>query len=243
MSKSSSIFKFKQFDVINEKSAMKVNTDSVLLGAWADVRLTDKQIWDVGSGTGLIALMLSQRSNADVSAIEIENNAFDESISNFRNSKWSERIMTYHADICDVWQTLPKPQLIVSNPPFFDNDSTKIVSSDNNRAMARHEATLSFKMLIYIASQCLTDDGRLCLIAPFVRKEELEFEASMAKFFPCRITSVRTNSNKPFSRVLMSFSKTTTHCIYDEIAIYSDGSSYSVKFKQLVKDFYLNVND
>lgn len=243
MTKSNSIFKFKQFDIVNKESAMKVNTDGVLLGAWAPIEEYYTQVWDVGSGTGLIALMLAQRSNANISAIEIEKNAYEESILNFNKSKWAERIEGYHADICEICDILPKPNLIVSNPPFFDYKSNGLMSPNLGRAMARHESTLTLSALMRIASRCLDDNGKLSLIAPYERKEELEFEASICKMYPHHITNVRTVTGKQFKRVLMSFVKKPEYCYIDDLTIRYDAFNYNNKFKQLVKEFYLNVND
>ena len=162
-------FRFKQFAVLNDKTAMKVGTDGVLLGAWCDV-CEAKSVLDVGTGCGLIALMIAQR-NADcnIDCIDIDEGAIEEARINADNSPWSDRIHPFMSDfkqfICDK-----KYDLIVSNPPFFNNG---VLAPDKSRQNARHTVELSFEQLIHKAISLLSDKGKLCLISATDAEEEI----------------------------------------------------------------------
>ena len=171
------IFRFKEFEVRNCQSAMRVNTDGVLLGAWTPVSESTTQIWDVGGGTGLITLMLAQRCDAHITAIEIDSDSYKEMVENINASKWTERITTIHGDFSCVWKSIQKPQLIVSNPPYFTETKSGLKSIDTRRATARHEDSLNYLSLIKISSVVLPDNGLLCLISPADRESEIEFNA------------------------------------------------------------------
>ena len=158
-----SIFRFKQFSLQNEMSAMKVNTDSVLLGAWAKIPETAKTGLDIGSGTGILALMIAQRNtNIELSGVEIEPNAFEESDFNFKKSPWSQRLLAVNLPLQEF---VPKTKLdcIITNPPYFEND---LKNEDENKKTARHTDSLSFLELILFAENNLSKDGTFNLILP-----------------------------------------------------------------------------
>ena len=157
------VFRFKQFSVRNDKSAMKVGTDGVLLGAWADVKAANS-VLDIGTGTGLVALMMAQRCNANIDAIEIDADAFAEATLNFNESPWAERMKVIHDDFitfskdCDL-----RYDVIVSNPPYFIDS---LVCQEEKRKNARHTSSLSYENLIECAVKLLNDNGFICLITP-----------------------------------------------------------------------------
>ena len=154
-----SVFRFKRFELANEKSAMKIGTDGVLLGAWADVS-NARTAWDVGCGTGLITLMLAQRTdNMDIIGIEIDSDAAEESSANVRASEWSRRVRVVYDDVLKCYNELPVPDLIVSNPPFFKN---ALKAHGLARNSARHDDTLSYADLIRVASESLSVYGISC---------------------------------------------------------------------------------
>ncbi|MCY1722688.1 methyltransferase [Prolixibacteraceae bacterium Z1-6] len=230
-------FQFKQFTVRQEKAAMKVGTDGVLLGAWADVEKCDK-ILDVGTGTGLIALMLAQRSTAQITAIEIEENAAAEAKSNVADSDWSNRIDVQNASFQEFAKnSVLKYDLIVSNPPFFSNN---LKASNAPRNLARHNDSLSFLELITNALNLFDTNGRLAVILPVEPAEEFNKLACKNGLYLLRRTEVSPSVAKAVNRVLMEFTKKKTACKAACLPVYSkDGSDYSVEFKTLTKDFYL----
>lgn len=230
-------FKFKQFTVIQEQAAMKVGTDGVILGAWAVVGNYQK-ILDVGTGTGLIALMLAQRSNAEITAIEIEENAAAEANNNVSDSPWSNRIDVRNISFQEfVKVATSKYDLIVSNPPFFSND---FKTDCDKRNLARHNDSLPFSELVTCSVQLLNTSGRLAVILPVEEAKELEKLACESRLFLVRKTEVQPNPIKAVNRILMEFSKKETALVEDCLTVYNEnGSGYSEAHINLTKDFYL----
>ena len=157
-------FKFKQFSVNQDNCAMKVGTDGVLLGAWCDVE-SAKMVLDIGTGTGLIALMIAQRTDcALIDAVEIDKSAYVQASGNFKDSRWCGRIGVFNLDFKQyVDECNTKYDLIVSNPPYFENS---LKSSNLERTMARHTDSLSFDELLHGASMLLSESGIISLIVP-----------------------------------------------------------------------------
>ena len=232
-------FNFKQFSVHQEHCAMKVGTDGVLLGAWSNVDNAHR-ILDVGTGTGLIALMLAQRSKANIIAVDAEENACAQANINFNASQWNERLSMVHSKIQD-YQTDEKFDLIVSNPPYF----TGYYSSDDlSRDIARSaDALLSFEDLIASAKRLLIEKGRLSLILPADQHEKFVIFALENGFLLRRCTKVKTKIGKEPKRVLLEFvySKNEMELQLNELVIQSDdnGRVYTHDYIQLTKDFYL----
>ncbi len=166
------MFQFKQFSVAQDKTAMKIGTDGVLLGAWTPLDHHPNSILDIGAGTGVIALMLAQRSNAEtIDAIEIEPNAHEQCVENFESSPWGDRLFCYHADLVELIQEPEEHyDLIVSNPPFHNTD---IVGDKTSRTTARHTEDLPFQVLLLGAKTLLSTNGVFCCIIPFI--EETSF--------------------------------------------------------------------
>lgn len=229
-------FRFKQFELSNSLSAMKINTDGVLLGAWTDAT-GRKSILDVGTGTGIIAIMLAQRnSDALITAIDIDEYSAKEAAINAGNCPWKKRIKVAHTDF-KLLSTENKYDLIVSNPPYFDNG---IKATDVSRATARHNDTLDYAELISLSSEMLTDSGALSLIAPYSRLEDIMYSAELAKLFVSHQTDVYNKPSGSAIRVMIELSKEPSPKITDSIAIYADNGGYTAEYVELTKDFYMN---
>lgn len=229
-----STFRFKQFEIVNSLSAMKVGTDGVLLGAWADNDKTDR-ILDIGSGSGLISLMLAQRfPDARITGIEIDPQATAEARLNASNTAWQDRITFICNDFCE-WSTDEKFDMIVSNPPFFTNG---LKSPDSSRATARHAAGLSPASILDRASKMLDPDGVIAMIVPADMVDNLIFEATMHRLNPLKITNVTTRAGKPPRRALISF--TPKACaVASSIFTISGADGFTPEYRDLTHEFYL----
>lgn len=232
-------FQFKKFTVWHDKCAMKVGTDGVLLGAWADITHT-RRILDIGTGTGLIALMLAQRSQARVDAIDIDRDACLQACGNVKSSPFENRIQVYHTPLS---QYVPEENLlydlIVSNPPYFV-DSLKC--PDNKRRLARHTDTLPLLSLLHDSRHLLAADGRLALILPYDRKEALRESFRREGYFLSKETVVySTPSGKPIRLLLELSLIPVEQPVCSELTIELERHVYTEEFKQLVQDFYLKI--
>jgi tRNA1Val (adenine37-N6)-methyltransferase len=220
---------------------MKIGTDGVLLGAWCPIAHNPINILDIGAGTGIIALMLAQRSQAtQIDAIEIEDNAYEECVENFEYSPWSDRLFCFHAGIDELMDD-PEDEydLIVSNPPFYKDQND---SDDSARALARSENNLPFELLIEATHLLLSDEGIFATILP--RKEEEEFIKICAEYelFPNTILRVKGNINTEEVRSLIAFSRKKTTPTISTIAIEIARHSYTEAYKEIVRDFYLKMD-
>lgn len=236
-----SIFHFKQFSLSNSRSAMKVGTDGVLLGAWA--KLPDvmgvKRALDVGCGTGLIALMIAQRyHDAIIKCIDISNDAVEECKINILNSPFANRVEVSLSDF-RKFDDGQKYDLIVSNPPFF---TEQLQSPDKLRAVARHEDSLPLSTLIYRSISQLAPGGRLAMVLPTTRDEDVMFEAALIGLTPSRQCKVFSRENKPAIRTLWEFS-TGNNVMFEktQLLIQNSDGNYTEEYIALVKDFYLNL--
>lgn len=228
-------FEFKEFRIEQHKAAMKVGTDGVLLGAWASVN-NAQRILDVGTGTGLIALMLAQRSNAMIDAVEIDESACEEAKFNFEQSKWSDRLKVFQTDfqlfadlLCELYD------LIVSNPPFFVNS---LKTSNAALAVARHNDMLSFNQLVFGARKLLNSTGRLCVIIPFGSCVEFRESARLAGFYLRKQTSVIPKSGKAPKRVLLEFTLQPGYPTINDLAVLDKNGDYTDNYKKLTSPFY-----
>jgi tRNA1Val (adenine37-N6)-methyltransferase len=213
---------------------MKVGTDGVLLGAWTDCENAER-ILDVGTGSGLIALMLAQRSQTDIDAIDVDENAYKQSSVNFHNSIFSRRINNYHMDFRQ-YTTRKTYDLIVSNPPYFTNS---MQSPDKNRSTARHTHQLDFETLLRKSNQLLSDNGRLSIILPYESLIVIQEIAERNQLHLSRKTIVRPLENHPPKRVLLEFSKVISDTEENELFIEKSRRVYSDDYICLTKDFYL----
>nr|WP_319510741.1 methyltransferase [uncultured Draconibacterium sp.] len=230
-------FQFKQFRINQERSAMKVGIDGILLGAWADVR-DCKSILDIGTGTGLIALMLAQRSQAQITAIEIEKNAAKEAIENAAASPWKNRVEVTNVSIQKfAGETSSQFDLIVSNPPFFQNS---LKAGTQSRSLARHTDSLPYEILLKITSDLLTEEGRSAFIFPEAALKEIENLTQQNQLYVKRILMVAPNEKKAANRVLVEMSKKEFSTETGRLLIYNNDGSWSDTFKMLTRDYYLN---
>ncbi|MEI7830502.1 MAG: methyltransferase [Prolixibacteraceae bacterium] len=231
-------FQFKQFRIEQQRSALKVGTDGVLLGAWCNV--ADAQsILDVGTGTGLIALMLAQRTEAEIAAVEIDEDSCLDAQQNFQNSPWSERIQLYSGDF-NLFQTshADSYDLVVSNPPFFRQS---LKSAQSAVTVARHDVALSFVQLIAGSKKLLKASGRLAVIIPNEACDDFRETARLEGFYLCRKTTVIPKMGKSPKRLLLEFSVSQAYPEVGELVILEGKNKYSDEFVELTKEFYLNA--
>lgn len=219
---------------------MKVGTDGVLLGAWAPIHHEPYSILDIGAGTGLIALMLAQRSNAEqVDALEIDEKAYEEAVDNFENSPWSDRLFCFHAGL-DEFIEEPEDEydLIVSNPPFHTED---YLSGDEQRDVARFSASMPFEDLVEAADLLLSENGVLAVIIPY--KEEIKFIAlaNQYELYPVKITRVKGTPTTEIKRSLLAFSRHQVAPESDELVIEVGRHEYTNEYISLTKEFYVKM--
>ena len=234
---SNPFFTFKQFTIRHDRCAMKVGTDGVLLGAWADINHSHRML-DIGTGTGLITLMLAQRCpQASITAIDIDAEAVGQAQENVQSSPWADRIEVVLQDICNY----PADQCfdtIVSNPPYFI-DSLKC--PDNQRNTARHTDTLDAERLLSSVARLLSNDGRFSIILPAEQTDLLIHAACIQGLYPSRKTSVITRPGLPPKRILMEFQKKEKALQTDELIIELERHVYSEEYITLTRDFYLKM--
>tara|TARA_B100000809_G_scaffold3027_1_gene3368 strand:+ start:7427 stop:8128 length:702 start_codon:yes stop_codon:yes gene_type:complete len=228
-------FNFKQFSIQQNNTAMKVGTDGVLLGAWTTIR--EGNILDIGTGTGLIAIMLAQRSKtALVDAIEVEEEAYNQTKENIAACHWKNRISAHHLPIQN-YQATTKYNLIISNPPFF-LASTKAPNEERNTA--RHTDSLSFDDLITSVIRLLNSKGIFTLILPIKEAELFINIATTQHLFLNKKCVIKPNPTKPAKRVLMEFSFSKTDIISEELTIETaTRHQYTKEYISLTQDFYL----
>ena len=230
-------FKFKQFKVAQDKSAMKIGTDGVLLGAWSGLE-NSRNILDIGCGAGLICLMAAQRNPSSlITGIELEVNAFKQATENCKNSKWSNRISIIHSSL-QSFNSSSKFDLIISNPPFFSG-STK--SGDRGRSLARDTHTLPFKYLIKKSKALLDKNGKFIVIIPFASKTKFCDLANNNNLFLNKICFIKGNISSPIKRIMMDFSFAKSELIKEELTIEVDRHQYTKEYISLCKDFYLKM--
>ena len=236
---SNQYFSFKQFTVYQDQCAMKVGIDGVLLGVWSCIENTTR-ILDIGTGTGLIALMLAQRSNSIIDSIDIHPNAFAQASENIRLSPWADRVKVQEISLQDfAVKTIHRYDLIVSNPPYFIN-SLKAPTED--RTTARHTDTLTHEELITNSIFLLKPLGRICIILPVTEAVKCKKFALNKGLFCRREVRVIPKPNAEAKRILMEFGLQDCQNEVTELVIESDiRHQYSVEFSALAKDFYLKL--
>ena len=230
-------FQFKQFIVRQQHCAMKVGTDGTLLGSWASAPAEACRILDVGTGTGLIALMMAQRfPEAQVTGIDIDTDAVGQASENALESPFKERIMIREGDVTRMEDT-DGFDAIVCNPPFFDRSLT---CPDQQRTEARHTVSLTYRQLMESAFRLLKDDGRLSVIIPSDCRSRLESEAHLVGFFISRICSIQTTPKKTTKRYMIEFRKQPVKEIDTECGIIELlPQERSPWYQQLINDFYI----
>jgi tRNA1Val (adenine37-N6)-methyltransferase len=231
-------FHFKKFSVRHDRSGMKVGTDGALLGAWTDVRQAT-QILDIGTGTGIIALMLAQRASESVTidAVEIEDQAYADAQENIAASPWHDRINLHHEPIQN-FHTSTKFDLIVTNPPYFQKSFKPPTAQ---RITARHTQQLTFDEILLITEKLLTPNGKLNLILPFTEGSQFIDLANHKGLHCTRKWIFRTRENKPVERFLLEFRWDKKELDEGEILLYSSGEEWSNEYKDLMREFYLKI--
>jgi tRNA1Val (adenine37-N6)-methyltransferase len=231
-------FQFKQFTIFHDKCAMKVGTDGVLLGAWVDVKDAGR-ILDVGSGSGLIAVMMAQRCQAFIDAVEIDQDACRQAEVNVSACPWGDRIKIHHISFKSFQlQNAFRYDVVVSNPPFFKESLKPPAES---RSIARHNESLTYESILFGAAHLLTHGGKLAIIIPAGMIDGITREASFYNLFPSRLVKVRSVPAKDYSRCLVEFSFEINPGCHEHILTLHDENTrtYSDEFKSLMADYYL----
>ncbi|WP_225312626.1 tRNA1(Val) (adenine(37)-N6)-methyltransferase [Pseudotamlana haliotis] len=219
---------------------MKIGTDAVLLGAWAPVAQQPFSILDIGAGTGVLSLMLAQRSQAEViDAFEIDDKAYEQCVANFEQSDWGDRLFCYHASLEEFVDEIDDQyDLIVCNPPFYVEDYK---TNDDARDLARFQDALPFEHLVEGASKLLTDDGIFAVIIPHKEEEHFIKLASAVKLFPNRILHIKGHHGSEIKRSILEFSFLESETQTKLLTIENQRHDYTEDYINLTKDFYLKM--
>jgi len=233
-------FQFKQFSVGQDRCAMKIGTDGVLLGAWAPIEHAPNSILDVGAGTGVIALQLAQRSNASlIDAIEIDEDAYEQCTENFEESPWNDRLFCYHASFQEFVSEIDEQyDLIVSNPPFYSEDYK---TRNPARNKARFSEALPTEHLINGAALLLSERGVFATIIPESSIITFLDIAKKAGFYLNKLVSVKGTPNSPIKRYLLALSFKKTAFKEQSLIIETKRHDYTKEYLNLVQDFYLKM--
>jgi len=230
-------FQFKQFSVNDDKCAMKIGTDGCLLGAWADIS-NAVNILDIGAGSGIVSLMLAQRSNALIDSVEIDKDAYTQCIENYKNSPWKERLHVFHNPLQEYVKSCTKKyDLIVSSPPYFVNS---MKTNCSKRKLARHTDSLTFEELISGAKRIMNLNAKFCVIIPTdIVKNFLDI-ALIEGFFMSKKTEIEPKAKAKALRTLLQMELIKKPCTQDNLAILDkQGKAYTTEYISLTKDFYL----
>ena len=242
------VFRFKHFNVTNERSAMKVNTDGVLLGAAMTIMPHDRRMLDIGTGTGTIALMAAQRfyrsvgpaqcESISVDAIDIDEPSASEAAMNFKQSPWAGSLHAYNRPLDQfAAETSEKYDLIFSNPPYFEDSLT---APDERKSTARHTSDgLSYRDIFEFAKERLTDGGRVAFVLPADQEASLCRYGRMCGLHLFRILRIRTVPRKAPSRIIAEFSRSRVESVDDAVLTIQNEGQYTQEYLSLTKDFYL----
>lgn len=234
------MFQFKQFSIQQDKCAMKIGTDGVLLGAWCPIDNNPFSVLDIGAGTGILSLMLAQRTSAEqIDAIEIDENAYEQCVENFENSQWKDRLFCFHAGL-DEFIDEPEEEydLIISNPPFYTED----YKTDNEqRDLARFADALPFEELLEAADLLLSENGVFAVILPFSEEEKFIALAKNLDLFPFKITRVKGTHTTEVKRSLLALSRLEKSIVLDELVIETARHQYTKEYIDLTSAFYLKM--
>jgi tRNA1Val (adenine37-N6)-methyltransferase len=232
-------FQFKQFIIRQERCAMNVSTDACLLGAWVAERIgASKNILDIGAGTGLLMLMLAQKSECPIDGIELDGPSYAQLQENITGSPWSDRLRAFEGDA----RTIELPQqydLIISNPPFYDGD---LNSPSAEKNLARHSSALSLEELLNLTEKHLAPRGRFAVLLPYHRSAYFEFLAREKKYYCNQKLMVRQSPAHSYFRSLLLFSKDHALTLPESTLIIKNSNGvYTGAFNELMKDYYLNL--
>lgn len=236
MSNKYSCFRFKKFSLQQTNAAMKIGTDGILLGAWARVEHS-KTLLDIGTGTGVIALMQAQKNNSLlIDAVEIDNNACLDAEFNFENSPWNNRLKLHQCSL-EAFDNNKKYDTIISNPPFFENS---LVANTQSRTMARHTGSLDYSQIIDFAEYGLSENGNLCLILPVNQERNCILKAKKSGLYVKRKCNVYSKKTKNQHRTLLDFSFENKAITEENLIIENEKRhDYTSQYKELTKNFYI----
>ena len=230
------MFQFKQFSIEDSRSTMKVGTDGVLLGAWANA-FKANNILDIGTGSGLIALMMAQKSNAKIHAIDIDKNSINQAIENFKKSPWENRLCAKDISLQEFIKNQNKKfDLIISNPPFFV-DSLK--SPNKNKTASKHNVHLDFQELASGIKHLLSKDGKACLILPKTESTEFINQMLIEILHLQKIVDIYPKPGKPINRCLLEFGFDKIHRDESNLTIRNLDNTYTSEYIRLTQDFYI----
>ena len=234
---SNDYFQFRQFVVHQQRCAMKVGTDGTLLGAWAAAPSGQCRILDIGTGTGLIALMMAQRfPEAEVTGIDIDEDAVTQAVENVRLSPFSERVRIYRQDIVNFTDIIGF-DAIVSNPPYFVDS---LACPDDQRTIARHAVSLTYEQLMHQVYRLLKDEGRFSVVVPSDCRAKIEAAACLEGFFTTCVCLIKTTPRKQPKRQLIEFQKhPVSELDISEGIIEVSPNVRSEWYQQLTKEFYI----
>lgn len=232
-------FRFKQFLVEDDQSSMRVGTDAVLLGTWADI-VNQQQILEIGTGCGVISLILAQRSSAFIDAIDIDEKSVEQAGRNFRESSWNQRLKVFHTSLQEFRKTSKrKYDHILTNPPYYCNS---LKSPDVKKNKTRHEDFLNHEELLDGIIHFLKIDGKASLILPFKESQRFVELASDRKLFLARKMEIIPRKKKNVNRVLMEFSLDTRNSISSEsLTIRDEEGDYTKEYRAFTRPYYFSL--
>tara|TARA_B110000977_G_scaffold137738_1_gene174962 strand:+ start:1091 stop:1798 length:708 start_codon:yes stop_codon:yes gene_type:complete len=234
-----SSFNFKQFTIHQDKTAMKVGTDSILLGSWLTINSNCTSVLDIGTGTGLLALMIAQKSTrVKITGLEIDEEASKQAIQNIKLSKWQDRINIVNTD-ANLWNSSNKYDLIVSNPPYF---SESLNAKELSRTNARHQVGFKIQNLLDLWIKFGSDTSEMACVLPVDQAKLLIDLVLKSSCYLKLQTHIRSNNQGAIIRYLLLFSKEKAPTQESELCIYSRDNKYSKTFIDLTKDFYLGLH-
>jgi tRNA1Val (adenine37-N6)-methyltransferase len=234
---SNTYFKFKQFTIHQEKTAMKVCTDACILGAWFSAKIPNySTVLDIGSGTGLLMMMLAQRSQAEIHGIEIDPAAYEQLMENTSQNDWGARLKAFHGD-ARLYPFPLKYDFIISNPPFFHND---LQSTSETEQIAKHSKLLTLEALIHVIAGNLQPHGAFGILLPYHRWEYFDQLANENNFSLTEKLFIKQSPKHPFFRAVLHYTRTPDHFAPAfELTIQHEDRTYTPEFVELMKDYYL----
>ncbi len=238
---SNNYFQFKQFTIHQDKCAMKVCTDACLFGAFVANEIQSgkqdaiKNILDIGTGTGLLSLMLAQKLHAAIDTVEIDTPAFEQAKENITQSLYKEKIEIFNADIVQ-FSTGKKYDYIISNPPFFEAD---LKSVNEKKNAAKHDTALTLQKLLHNADRLLNTTGFFAVLLPYHRSKYFEEEAAKLNLYLSKKISVKQTPKHDYFRAILIFHKPKTIANQSTLTIKNEEGKYSDEFTNLLKDYYL----
>lgn len=234
---SNTYFQFKQFKIEQDKCAMKVCTDSCMFGAWIDVEENVKTILDIGCGTGLLSLMLAQKSNAKIDAVEIDMHASVQAKQNIENSIFTKQISIYNEDILNFSEQ-KKYDLIVCNPPFYENEKA---SATHGEKLAKHSLKLTLENLIYKIKNLLNTNGKFAILLPYFRITEIEKICTDNHLYIEKKLLIKQTPTHSYFRVCFLLNQNkNTKTLIESFTIKNENNEYTIDFVAILKDYYLN---